>query len=83
MTDVRMLEEKAKPMKQIPELANGLNLPNHMAEHIYMFSGKSITVKLKTIADMHTQLTDWFGLVIVSREGYPKKYERQCVKGWK
>ena len=61
MTDVRMLEEKAKPMKQIPELANGLNLPNHMAEHIYMFSGKSIPVKLKTTADMLTQLTDWFG----------------------
>ena len=61
MTDVRMLDEKAKPMKQIPELADGLNLPNHMAEHIYMFSGKSIPVKLKTTADMLTQLTDWFG----------------------
>ena len=61
MTDVRMLDEKAKPMKQIPELADGLNLPNHMAEHIYMFSGKSIAVKLKTTADMLTQLTDWFG----------------------
>ena len=61
MTDVKMLPEKAKPMKQIPELANGLNLPNHMAEHIYMFSGKSIPVKLKTTEDMLTQLTDWFG----------------------
>ena len=61
MTDVRMLDEKTKPMKQIPELANGFNLPNHMAEHIYMFSGKSIPVKLKTTADMLTQLTDWFG----------------------
>lgn len=61
MTDVRMLDEKAKPMKQIPELADGLNLPNHMAEHIYMFSGKSIPVKIKTTEDMLTQLTDWFG----------------------
>ena len=61
MTDVKMLPEKAKPMKQIPELANGLNLPNHMAEHIYMFSGKSIPVKMKTTEDMLTQLTDWFG----------------------
>ena len=61
MTDVRMLDEKAKPMKQIPELANGFNLPNHMAEHIYMFSGKSIPVRLKTTTDMLTQLTDWFG----------------------
>ncbi len=71
MTDVRMLDEKAKPMKQIPELANGFNLPNHMAEHIYMFSGKSIPVKLKTTADMLTQLTDWFGgdFRIIERNG--------------
>lgn len=61
MTDVRMLNVKAKPMKEIPELADGLNLPKHMAEHIYMFSGPSITVHLRTTADMMSELTDWFG----------------------
>ena len=61
MTDVRILNEKAKPMKQIPELENGLNLPKHMAEHIYMFSGPSKNIKLETTVDMMSELTDWFG----------------------
>jgi len=60
MTEVRMLNEKAKPMKEIPELQNGLNLPKHMAEHVYMFSGESVTVKLLTTTDMMTELADWF-----------------------
>ena len=61
MTDVRILDEKAKPMKQIPELKDGLNLPKHMAEHMYMFSGESIPVKLETTEDMMQELVDWFG----------------------
>jgi predicted DNA-binding transcriptional regulator YafY len=61
MTDVRALDEKAKPMKQIPELRGGLDLPKHMAEHIYMFSGPSVGIKLKTTTDMMSELVDWFG----------------------
>ena len=61
MSDVRILDEKAKPMKQIPELKDGLNLPKHMAEHMYMFSGESIPVKLETTEDMMQELVDWFG----------------------
>ena len=61
MTDVRELEEKVKPMKEIPELDGRLDLPRHMAEHIYMFSGPSISIKLSTTADMMSELVDWFG----------------------
>ncbi len=61
MTDVRELEEKVKPMKDVPELDGRLNLPRHMAEHIYMFSGPSITIKLSTTEDMMSELVDWFG----------------------
>ena len=61
MTDVRMLAEKAKPMKDVPELSNGLNLPKHMAEHIYMFSGPSKSIKLTATPDMMSDLVDWFG----------------------
>ena len=61
MTDVRVLEDKAKPMKQLPELKDGLNLPKHMAEHMYMFSGPSIPVTLETTEDMMSELVDWFG----------------------
>ncbi len=61
MTDVRVLEERAKPMKQVPELKDGLNLPKHMAEHMYMFSGPSTPVTLETTEDMMSELVDWFG----------------------
>ena len=61
MTDVKMLPDKMKPMNKVPELEKGLNLPKHMAEHIYMFGGKSVPVKIKTTADMMSELTDWFG----------------------
>ena len=61
MTDVRMLNDKVKPIKEVPELASGLNLPKHMAEHVYMFGGPSETFKIKTTPDKMTELTDWFG----------------------
>jgi len=61
MTDVHKLEDKVKPMKSVPELENGLDLPKHMAEHMYMFSGESISVEIKTAPDMMSELVDWFG----------------------
>jgi predicted DNA-binding transcriptional regulator YafY len=61
MTDVHELEEKIKPMKEVPELDGRLNLPKHMAEHIYMFNGPSSAIKLATTADMMSDLVDWFG----------------------
>ena len=61
MTDVHELEEKIKPMKEVPELDGRLNLPKHMAEHIYMFNGPSSAIKLATTADMMSELVDWFG----------------------
>ncbi len=61
MTDVRILDEKVKPMSAVPELEKGLNLPKHMAEHIYMFKGPSVPIKLATTSDMISDLVDWFG----------------------
>ena len=61
MTDVKILDEKAKPMRLVPELAKGLDLPRHMAEHMYMFGGPSVPVKLSTTANMMSNLVDWFG----------------------
>lgn len=58
MTDVKILNIPVKPKS---ELANGFNLPRHMAEHIYMFSGESIWVKFWTTDLMIDALIDWFG----------------------
>ena len=34
---IRLLDTPVKPMKKVVGLEHGLNLPKHMAEHIYMF----------------------------------------------
>lgn len=73
MTEVRILDEQVKPMSKVPELAKGLNLPKHMAEHIYMFSGESVPVQIKTTPDMMSELVDWFGTeikLLENKNGY-------------
>lgn len=65
MTDVKMLNESARDSRdqsnKIEGCVGGLNLPEHMAESIYMFGGKSIWVKFWTKDFMIDTLVDWFG----------------------
>jgi predicted DNA-binding transcriptional regulator YafY len=61
MTSVTILDERAKPQKEVKDFADGFNLPKHMAEHIYMFSGSSVPVKLRTDESMMNELIDWLG----------------------
>ncbi len=61
MTSIRMLDSKSKPMKQVEGLEKGLNLPKHMAEHIYMFSGESVVVTMRAETHLMSELVDWFG----------------------
>jgi predicted DNA-binding transcriptional regulator YafY len=61
MTCVTILDERAKPQKEVKDFADGFNLPKHMAEHIYMFSGSSVPVKLRTDESMMNELIDWLG----------------------
>lgn len=61
MTDVEILPEKAKRISQIKGMENGFSLPKHMAEHIYMFSGESVQIKLLAKKSQMNELIDWFG----------------------
>ena len=61
MTFVTMLSESVKPKKEIKEFFQGWTLPKHMAEHIYMYSGESVTVKFIADKDLIDELVDWFG----------------------
>jgi len=61
MTEVVILDEKVKPKENVIDFANGYNLPKHMAEHIYMFGGPSIRVKLLVPESMMNEMVDWFG----------------------
>ena len=61
MTSVCMLDEKRKPVSQVTDFKNGFSLPRHMAEHIYMFSGKSVSVRMVAKKHLMNELVDWFG----------------------
>lgn len=58
---IKITDTPAKPQRKVKGLENGLDLPKHMAEHIYMFSGESERVIMRTSPDMAGELIDWFG----------------------
>ena len=60
--DIQLLDSRAKPMNQVAGLEQGLNLPRHMAEHIYMHAGESVSVKFRATDDIVSEIIDWFGL---------------------
>lgn len=61
MSQVEELKDPAKPMREVEGLENGLSLPKHMAEHLYMFSGPSVHAVLDVPESMMDELVDWFG----------------------
>lgn len=80
ITDITQLKEKAKSMKKIQGLEQGLNLPKHMAEHIYMFRGESVLAELSVPSNMMNELVDWFGkeFRIVSQEAERMVIQVRC-----
>ena len=57
----QILDEERKPAREVKGMEHGLDLPKHMAEHVYMFSGESVTVLLRTSQRSMDMLYDWFG----------------------
>lgn len=66
--DIELLAAPAKPQRQVKGLENGLNLPKHMAEHVYMFDGESQHITMRTSPGMAGELMDWFGNSITFTE---------------
>ena len=61
ITNIKVLDTPVKPTKQVKGLENGLNLPKHMAEHIYMFTGESAPVVFRAKKYLISEIIDWFG----------------------
>ncbi len=59
--DIKITDTPAKPQRKVQGLENGLDLPKHMAEHVYMFAGDSKRVIMRTTPGMAGELIDWFG----------------------
>lgn len=70
ITEIQVEKEAVKPQEQVDELKDGLDLPTHMAEHLYMFSGKSSWITLKVEEKGINDVIDWLGRdVDISRGG--------------
>lgn len=61
MTNIRLLKTKRKPTNKVKGLEANLDLPQHMTEHIYMFSGQSTSVSMRFNKHFLNEFTDWFG----------------------
>lgn len=65
ITGIRLLDIPSKPMREVKGFENGLDLPKHMAEHIYMFSGESTLVTFRAKRYLVNDIMDWFGKEVV------------------
>jgi hypothetical protein len=59
--DIELLDEPAKPLRELPGLAASLDLLCHMAEHIYMFSGPALPTRFRINRAALAHVFDWFG----------------------
>ena len=65
IADIRMTDEPARPARTVQGLEHGVDLPKHMAEHVYMFAGPSETVTFRMKKYLIDDVIDWFGMDIV------------------
>lgn len=59
--DIRMLDTPMKPAETVKGLEKGWNLPQYMAEHVYMFAGESVPVTFRAKKYLVSEMIDWFG----------------------
>lgn len=64
IADIRMTDEPARPAKTVQGLEHGVDLPKHMAEHVYMFAGPSQPVTFRMKKYLLDDVIDWFGTEI-------------------
>ena len=63
ITNIRLLDTPTKPKEQLED-GKMFSLPTHMAEHLYMFSGKSVPVTFRMKKSILNDVIDWFGTEI-------------------
>ncbi len=61
MTDMKVLDEDAVPIKEIDGFKNGINYKEIATSLPYMFSDKPVPITIKCANFMTDELYDWFG----------------------
>jgi predicted DNA-binding transcriptional regulator YafY len=62
ISDIRLSDKKAAPLKE------RLDFSKHMAEHIYMFGGESVSAKFRAKRARVGDILDWFGSRVMFSE---------------
>lgn len=63
ISEIRMTDTPADTRAGAQRMGQGLDLPRHMAEHLYMFSGESIVVTFRAQKRILNDLMDWFSAI--------------------
>ena len=76
MTQVQIVDRPVKNRTEVKGMEHGLNLPKHMAEHIYMFADEPVTIVMRVRKAAISDVVDWFGRNFdVVDENIARQYE--------
>jgi len=81
ITNIRLLDTPAKPREQV-EGGKNFSLPEHMAEHLYMFSGESIPVTFRMKKIILNDVIDWFGSDIAFFDETEEEVTARVTVNW-
>lgn len=65
ITDIKLLDTPAKPPQEVNGVEHGFDLSKHMAEHIYMFTGKAVRAEFIAEKYIISDIIDYFGNDVV------------------
>ena len=81
ITDIRLLDTPAKPKEQVLG-GKQFSLPQHMAEHLYMFSGESVPVTFRMKKDIVKDVIDWFGMDVAFSDETEDEVTARVTVNW-
>ncbi len=82
ITGIRLLDTPVKAVQQVEGMKNGLYLPKHMAEHLYMFSGESVPVTFRMKKNILNDVIDWFGTEIAFSDETEDEVTARVTVNW-
>ena len=82
ITGIHLLDTPVKPVRQVEGMKNGLYLPKHMAEHLYMFSGESVPVTFRMKKVILNDVIDWFGTEIAFSDETEDEVTARVTVNW-
>lgn len=61
ITDIKLTDQPQKSRLKVSGMKTVMDLPTHMVEHLYMFSGEAVLVRMCVDKSIMSAMVDWFG----------------------